>query len=105
MRKRPCSRVSRPLPACPGVRWGALLTQTGKKPKRKMEDLPKATKKLEARTEDLGIEKNLNKTVLVQTTTTGKGPRGAGFYVSLRSAPRTSPLHPTLSSLLHSLWQ
>lgn len=33
----------------------------------------------------MGIEKNLGKTVLVQTTTTGKGPRGAGFYVSLLS--------------------
>lgn len=34
------------------------------------------------RTEDLGIEKNLNKTMIVQTSTTGTGPRGAGFYVS-----------------------
>lgn len=38
------------------------------------------------RTEDLGLHKNLNKTILVTTTTTGKGPRGAGFYVSLRSS-------------------
>lgn len=44
--------------------------------------MPKPTKLLQARTEDLGLHKNLNKTMLVQTTTTGKGPRGAGFYVS-----------------------
>jgi U4/U6.U5 tri-snRNP component SNU23 len=54
----------------------------GKKPRFKTEDLPKATKALQAREEDLEINKNLNKTVLVSTTTTGKGPRGAGFYVS-----------------------
>ena len=33
------------------------------------------------RTEDLEIEKNLNKTMIVQTSTTGTGQRGAGFYV------------------------
>jgi hypothetical protein len=35
------------------------------------------------RTEDLEIEKNLNKTMIVQTSTTGTGQRGAGFYVSI----------------------
>lgn len=54
---------------------------------RPKEDLPKPTKALEARSEDLGIDKNLGKTVLVQTTTTGKGPRGAGFYVCPNSPP------------------
>jgi U4/U6.U5 tri-snRNP component SNU23 len=56
----------------------------GKRPRfNDQADVPKPTKKLEARKEDLNLEKNLNKTVLVQTTTSGKGPRGAGFYVSL----------------------
>lgn len=40
---------------------------------------PKPTKALEARDEDLGIEKNLGKSMLVAAG--GKGP-GAGFYVS-----------------------
>jgi hypothetical protein len=40
---------------------------------------PKPTKALEAREEDLGIEKNLGKSMLVAAG--GKGP-GAGFYVS-----------------------
>ncbi len=47
-----------------------------------MDDLPKPTKELQRRTEDLGLEKGLNKTTLVQISTTGKGPRGPGFYVS-----------------------
>jgi hypothetical protein len=40
---------------------------------------PKPTKALEAREEDLGIEKNLGKSMLIAAG--GKGP-GAGFYVS-----------------------
>ncbi|ORX35320.1 hypothetical protein BD324DRAFT_632328 [Kockovaella imperatae] len=55
----------------------------GKKPRFNIEDLPKPTKALEARTEDLGLEKNLNKTMLVQTSTTGRGPKGAGYYCEL----------------------
>jgi U4/U6.U5 tri-snRNP component SNU23 len=60
------------------------LTYTGKKPRYAIpkDDLPKPTEALKMRTEDLGIEKNLNKTMIVQTSTTGTGPRGAGFYVS-----------------------
>ena len=53
----------------------------GKKPRFNREELPKATKALEARDDDLEIGKNLNKTLLVQTTSVGKGQRGAGFYV------------------------
>ncbi|WVQ78912.1 hypothetical protein IAT38_001003 [Cryptococcus sp. DSM 104549] len=58
----------------------------GKAPPRRnaqYDDLPKPTKALQAREEDLGLNKNLNKTMLVQTSTTGKGPRGAGFYCEL----------------------
>ncbi|WVR03680.1 hypothetical protein IAU60_000675 [Kwoniella sp. DSM 27419] len=51
--------------------------------KRPGDDLPKPTKALEARKDDLDLTKNLNKTMLVQTTTTGKGPRGAGFYCEM----------------------
>jgi hypothetical protein len=47
--------------------------------------LPKPTKALQAREEDLGIEKNLGKTMVVNTA--GKGP-GAGFYVSGRGGDR-----------------
>jgi U4/U6.U5 tri-snRNP component SNU23 len=57
-------------------------SRSGKRPRyHETDDLPKPTEHMKQRTEDLGIEKNLNKTVLVQATTTGKGPRGAGFYV------------------------
>lgn len=58
-------------------------SRTGKRPRyNDMDDLPKPTEHMKQRTEDVGINKNLNKTMLVQTSTTGKGPRGAGFYVS-----------------------
>ncbi|RSH94855.1 hypothetical protein EHS25_004661 [Saitozyma podzolica] len=53
----------------------------GKRPRyNDMDDMPKPTEHMKQRTEDVGINKNLNKTMLVQTSTTGKGPRGAGFY-------------------------
>ncbi|OCF44071.1 hypothetical protein I317_02024 [Kwoniella heveanensis CBS 569] len=56
-------------------------------PRRKLgDDLPAPTKKLEfndARKSDMDLNKNLNKTMLVQTSTTGKGPRGAGFYCEM----------------------
>ncbi|KAK1927825.1 hypothetical protein DB88DRAFT_479390 [Papiliotrema laurentii] len=57
----------------------------GKRPKFKnpMDDLPKPTKDLQRRTEDLGLEKGLNKTTLVQISTSGKGPRGPGFYCEM----------------------
>lgn len=50
------------------------------RPPRQGENVgPKPTKALEAREEDLGIERNLGKSMLVSAG--GKGP-GAGFYVS-----------------------
>ncbi|WVF65991.1 hypothetical protein IAT40_000729 [Kwoniella sp. CBS 6097] len=56
-------------------------------PRRKIgDDHPAPTKKLEftdARKSDMDLNKNLNKTMLVQTSTTGKGPRGAGFYCDM----------------------
>ncbi|WVN87140.1 uncharacterized protein L203_102316 [Cryptococcus depauperatus CBS 7841] len=57
----------------------------GQAPKRQSQydSLPKPTELLKARAEDLGLNKNLGKTMLVTTTTVGKGPRGAGFYCEL----------------------
>ncbi|KAK4686172.1 U4/U6.U5 tri-snRNP component SNU23, partial [Tremellales sp. Uapishka_1] len=57
--------------------------KTGKRPRTHLTELPKPTKNAEQRTGDLGIEKNLNKTMLVQTNTTGPGQRGGGFYCDL----------------------
>ncbi len=63
----------------------AALKQ-GKKPPRPQrardDALPKPTRKLEARTEDLGIEKNLNKTMLV--TAVGGKTAKPGFFVRVR---------------------
>ncbi|WWC66608.1 uncharacterized protein I206_100511 [Kwoniella pini CBS 10737] len=58
---------------------------SGKAPPRRRlgEDMPAPTKALEARKEELDLNKNLNKTMLVQTSTTGKGPKGAGFYCEM----------------------
>lgn len=64
-------------------RWRDQLTLIGKKPRYQIpDDLPKPTKALEMRTDELDINKNVNKTMIVQTSTSGTGPRGAGFYVS-----------------------
>lgn len=60
-----------------------LICAVGKKPRfnNPRDDLPKPTKELQAREGDLGIEKNLNKTMLVQGSSGGRGPKGPGFYV------------------------
>jgi U4/U6.U5 tri-snRNP component SNU23 len=52
----------------------------GKKPPRPKMDLPKPTQALQARTRDLEIDKNLNKTIVVNS---GAGAKGPGFYVSV----------------------
>ncbi|ODN88827.1 U4/U6.U5 tri-snRNP component SNU23 [Cryptococcus wingfieldii CBS 7118] len=60
--------------------------QSGKAPGKKSQydDLPKPTELLKAREQDLGLTKNLNKTMLVSMGGTGqKGPRGGGFYCEL----------------------
>ena len=64
------------------------------------DGLPKPTEALKMRTEDLGIEKNLNKTMIVQTSTTGAGPRGAGFYVCILKSPASSQTTRCLDSKL-----
>ncbi|KAJ9114237.1 hypothetical protein QFC22_005689 [Naganishia vaughanmartiniae] len=52
----------------------------GKKAPRQKSDLPKPTQALQARTQDLEIEKNLGKTIVVNQSAGGKGP---GFYCEL----------------------
>ncbi|KZO93094.1 hypothetical protein CALVIDRAFT_486322 [Calocera viscosa TUFC12733] len=51
----------------------------GKKPRRIKEDVPKPTELMKAREGDLELEKNLNKTVIVQSAG-GRGPGQPGFY-------------------------
>ena len=51
----------------------------GKRPPRPKQDLPKPTQALQARKQDLEIEKNLGKTIVVNQSAGKKGP---GFYVS-----------------------
>ncbi|GHJ86994.1 hypothetical protein NliqN6_3396 [Naganishia liquefaciens] len=52
----------------------------GKRPPRPKQDLPKPTQALQARTQDLEIEKNLNKTIVVNQSAGRKGP---GFYCEI----------------------
>ncbi|EJU04062.1 hypothetical protein DACRYDRAFT_48200 [Dacryopinax primogenitus] len=51
----------------------------GKKPRRIKEELPKPTELMKAREEDLELEKNLNKTIVVHSAG-GRGPGQPGFY-------------------------
>jgi len=52
------------------------------KPKfREQDDRPEPTQSLQAR-EALDLNKNVGKTQIVQSSTSGKGPKGPGFYVS-----------------------
>ncbi|GAA5851507.1 hypothetical protein JCM8547_001115 [Rhodosporidiobolus lusitaniae] len=54
----------------------------GKKPPRKQEDLPKATKLMEAREAPLELDKNLNKTIVIDASA-GSGQKQPGFYCDL----------------------
>jgi len=56
------------------------LSLAGKKPiKGKRKDLPKATELMKRRENDLELEKNLGKTMVVQNPG-GRGPGQPGFY-------------------------
>jgi hypothetical protein len=57
-------------------------------------DLPKPTQALQARKEDLGIDKNLGKTIVVNQSAGGKGP---GFYVSRKLRGSISSWRKALS--------
>ncbi|GAA6008670.1 U4/U6-U5 snRNP complex subunit SNU23 [Rhodotorula paludigena] len=51
----------------------------GKKPPRKQEDLPKATELMQAREAPLELDKNLNKTIVIDASA-GSGQKQPGFY-------------------------
>ncbi|GAA5875157.1 hypothetical protein JCM3774_001657 [Rhodotorula dairenensis] len=53
--------------------------QQGKRPPRKKEDLPKATEMMKAREEPLQLDKNLNKTIVIDASV-GSGQKQPGFY-------------------------
>lgn len=57
-----------------------LITLTGKRPRKgKKNDLPKPTEMMKQREGPLELDKNLNKTMVVQNPG-GKGPGQPGFY-------------------------
>ncbi|GAA5971224.1 hypothetical protein JCM11641_004194 [Rhodosporidiobolus odoratus] len=51
----------------------------GKKPPRKKEDLPKPTELMKARDAPLELDKNLNKTIVIDSSA-GSGQKQPGFY-------------------------
>ncbi|KAM0789501.1 hypothetical protein ACM66B_000320 [Microbotryomycetes sp. NB124-2] len=51
----------------------------GRKPKRRKEDLPKPTELMKARDNPLELDKNLNKTIIVNAGA-GSGPGQPGFF-------------------------
>ncbi|POY71071.1 hypothetical protein BMF94_5828 [Rhodotorula taiwanensis] len=53
--------------------------QQGKRPPRKKEDLPKATEAMKARDVPLDLDKNLNKTIVIDASV-GSGQKQPGFY-------------------------
>ncbi|KAF8325152.1 uncharacterized protein EI90DRAFT_2932771 [Cantharellus anzutake] len=55
------------------------MMKKGKKPRRHHEDLPKPTELMKQREAPLGLDKNLNKTIVVQNPG-GRGPGQPGFY-------------------------
>lgn len=62
------------------LRLGSSRWMQGKKPRKgKREDLPKPTQLMKQREGSLELEKNLNKTIVVQNPG-GRGPGQPGFY-------------------------
>ncbi|KAG8745723.1 hypothetical protein FRC10_007203 [Ceratobasidium sp. 414] len=57
-------------------------TLNRKRPRKAKEELPKPTELMKQREHDLGLDKNLNKTIIVQNAG-GKGPGQPGFYCDL----------------------
>lgn len=64
-----------------GALKSLLLTRpfAGKRPPRKKEDLPKATEFMKARDVPLNLDKNLNKTIVIDASA-GSGQKQPGFY-------------------------
>jgi U4/U6.U5 tri-snRNP component SNU23 len=62
------------------IRRPVLSNIAGKKPRKgKRDDLPKPTELMKAREAPLGLDKNLNKTMVVQNPG-GRGAGQPGFY-------------------------
>ncbi|KAG9101686.1 hypothetical protein FS749_004495 [Ceratobasidium sp. UAMH 11750] len=58
------------------------LMKKGKKPRKAKEELPKPTELMKQREHGLELDKNLNKTIIVQNAG-GRGPGQPGFYCDL----------------------
>jgi U4/U6.U5 tri-snRNP component SNU23 len=58
------------------------VTFSGKRPRKVKEELPKATELMKQRENDLELDKNLNKTMIVQNAG-GRGSGQPGFYCDL----------------------
>jgi len=54
----------------------------GKRPPRKKDDLPKPTQAMQARDVPLELDKNLNKTIVIDASA-GSGQKQPGFYCDL----------------------
>lgn len=57
----------------------AIFPHAGKRPPRKKEDLPKATEMMKARDLPLELDRNLNKTIVIDASV-GSGQKQPGFY-------------------------
>ncbi|POW00855.1 hypothetical protein PSHT_12838 [Puccinia striiformis] len=75
--------------------------QKGKKPRRKQVDLPKPTELMKQREAPLELNKNQNKTMIVQGST--RGPGAPGFYcdVCSRTSKDSSSYLDHLNSRFH----
>ncbi|QRV91407.1 Zinc-finger double-stranded RNA-binding domain-containing protein [Ceratobasidium sp. AG-Ba] len=58
------------------------LMKKGKRPRKAKEELPKPTELMKQREHNLELDKNLNKTIIVQNAG-GRGPGQPGFYCDL----------------------
>ncbi|KAG9126423.1 hypothetical protein FRC07_003483 [Ceratobasidium sp. 392] len=58
------------------------LMKKGKRPRKAKEELPKPTELMKQREHNLELDKNLNKTIIVQNSG-GRGPGQPGFYCDL----------------------
>ncbi|CAE7211912.1 unnamed protein product [Rhizoctonia solani] len=78
------------------------LMKKGKRPRKRQEDLPKPTELMKQREHNLELDKNLNKTMIVQNAG-GRGPGQPGFYCDLceRTLKDTSAYLDHLNSRQH----
>ncbi|CAE6504542.1 unnamed protein product [Rhizoctonia solani] len=78
------------------------LMKKGKRPRKRKEDLPKPTELMKQREKNLELDKNLNKTMIVQNAG-GRGPGQPGFYCDLceRTLKDTSAYLDHLNSRQH----